>query len=356
MRLLPSGTIPRTLLFGGVLILITVAGSNFWLKKSFADTVFVPVPHCVNEKSMSFPCWKEKYERSTRELGVAASLVSMKAAYAHNSYVASQCHQLTHVVGNMSAEMHSADIAEAFTGGDAFCWSGYYHGVVERAVGLVGRDNIVAKLNSLCAKIPGKQSYSFDYYNCVHGLGHGLMSITRNELFESLALCDNLTDNWEQQSCQGGVFMENVMADNRNHFTKYLKKDDLTYPCNAVDEKYKQQCYLMQTSYMLTKNGYDFNDVFRRCADADLNYRNTCAESAGRDASGNSISDTKRTLATCGLALYDDQYQHCLEGAVKDFVSYFHDDKRAHELCAGAREKFRFGCQNTAESYYSTFK
>src|SRR5437867_2527136 len=105
---------------------------------------------------------------------------------------------------------------------------------MERAVSLMGIEKAEKSLNNFCTQIPGKDHYSFDYYNCVHGLGHGIMSITRNELFDSLKICDNLTGSWERQSCWGGAFMENVMADNRNHTTKYLKLDDLLYPCNAV--------------------------------------------------------------------------------------------------------------------------
>lgn len=328
------------------------------LQKAITPVEAVPAPsiRCDGVASSDFQCWKKHYEVLTRERSAAVAFADMKTLYARDPYIVSQCHQLAHVVGNTAAELHGGDVAEAFTEGDSFCWSGYYHGVIERAVGLQGRDNVVANLDGFCARIPGKERYSFDYYNCVHGLGHGIMSITRNELFESLDLCNGLSGMWERQSCWGGAFMENVMADNRNHRTKYLKTDDLMYPCTGVAYEYKQQCYLMQTSYALSKNGYDFKDVFERCANVDEDFRDTCAESAGRDASGSSISDTARTTATCALARDDRQHEHCLVGAVKDFISYLHDDARAKELCAAAPERFRASCLQTAADYYQTFK
>ena len=43
-----------------------------------------------------------------------------------------------------------------------------------------------------------------------------------------------------------------------NYQPKYLKNDDPMYPCTAVEGKYKEQCYLMQTSQALSVESYDF--------------------------------------------------------------------------------------------------
>jgi hypothetical protein len=342
---------------GAIAIFITALGSALWANAQMTNPppVVVIPPHCTGEQNADFQCWKKRYELLTRQHDPAHAYVDLKREYARNGFVMSQCHQLAHVIGNTAAEMYPS-VSEAFAKGDSFCWSGYYHGVMERAVSLMGIDKAEKSLNEFCTDIPGKDKYSFDYYNCVHGLGHGLMSITRNELFDSLKFCDNLSGDWERQSCWGGAFMENVMADNRNHKTKYLKPDDLVYPCNAVDQKYKQQCYLMQTSYMLSKNGSDFKNVFELCQQADADFQDTCAESAGRDASGQSISNTEKTRDTCALALNDRQHEHCIVGAVKDFISYHHDDTKAHELCAAVPSKFKDSCETTANLYYQSFK
>jgi len=343
--------------FGAIAIFITVLSGALWANAESAKTPepIVIIPRCLSPQDSDFQCWKKRYELLTRKHDPAFAYVDLKREYDRNGFIMSQCHQLTHVIGNTAAEMYP-EVPEAFAKGDSFCWSGYYHGVMERAVSLMGIEEAEKSLDTFCADIPGKERYSFDYYNCVHGLGHGIMSITRNELFDSLKICDNLTGDWERQSCWGGAFMENVMADNRNHKTNYLKSDDLIYPCNAVDQSYKQQCYLMQTSYMLAKNGSNFTNVFELCEQADADFRDTCAESAGRDASGQSISATERTRNTCALALNDRQHEHCIIGAVKDFISYHHDDTKAHELCAAVPAKFKESCTVTADIYYQSFK
>ena len=150
--------------------------------------------------------------------------------------------------------------------------------------------------------------------------------------------------------------MENVMADNRGHGTTALKPDDLLYPCNAVDALYKEECYKMQTSYALSKNGYNFGKLFELCLTADEGYRRTCAQSIGRDASGQSVSDIAGTIAKCSLALSDEQAEDCYIGASKDFVSYHHSDVKARALCDAIAPKLRPACEGGLLQQWSTMK
>ncbi len=312
-----------------------------------------PSIHCTGDKAADFACHKKHFDTLASVFGERVALTNLKQRYAQDPFVVSQCHQLAHGVGNVAARAYP-DIADAFVHGDAICWSGYYHGVVEEYVHTRGKETFIAGADSMCARIKDKERYGFDYYNCVHGLGHGVMAVTRNELFESLTLCDSLTGDWGRRSCYGGVFMENIMVDNRNHYAAYLKPDDLLYPCNAVDTPYKEECYKMQTSYALTKNGRDFKKLFQLCAGADPDFRNTCAQSIGRDASGSSVSDILATKTTCALAGSDDQYANCVIGAVKDFVSYFHGDEKARAFCFEIPQRFQQTCETALMEQWRT--
>ena len=347
----------RFLLIASLTFIFLLGGTLFAMdriitKEAPPDTK--PVAHCVNRLANDFQCRKKHFEDVARGLGPKAALADLKTLYAKDPFVLSQCHQLVHSIGNVSAELYG-DIGKAFQYGDGFCWSGYYHGVVEQSLKQFNPDTILTKIDSFCADIPGKKQYSFGYFNCVHGLGHGFMAVTKNELFQSLDLCEKLTGGWEKESCYGGVYMENVMTDNRTHFSKYLKPDDLMYPCDAVATRYKGQCYLMQTSYALTKNGRSFANLFELCGNIEENYRDICAESIGRDASGQSISDPEQTHAWCALAKDPHQQEHCIIGAAKDFVSYFHSDRQAHDLCAKEEGSIKQTCENTVKSYYVGF-
>jgi len=310
---------------------------------------------CAGADTENFDCYENYYARLVKKKGIAAAMVDIKRNYKVNPYVISQCHPLMHVIGREASEQFQSP-GDAFVKGDAFCWSGYYHGVMEGIVSRIGPKNVDDKLNGICANIKGKDVYSFDYYNCVHGLGHGLMDVNQDELFQSLDNCDKLTGYWEQSSCASGVFMENVIIDNKNHKTNYLKPDDPLYPCPEVPEKYKQPCYLMQSSYILKVVGGDFAKTFVWCEKAEVNYQNTCYESVGRDASGRSASDVTSTRNNCLLGKPGDEQEHCVIGAVKDFISYFHSDKQAKELCNSfAAENLRSTCLYTADWYYKTF-
>jgi hypothetical protein len=313
------------------------------------------VAKCKITHVNDFSCYKHHFETVTEILGPKVAMADLKSRYTTDPFVYSQCHQLGHVIGNVVAEK-SADIADAFVGGDSFCWSGYYHGVVERFAQMKGRDIFAEGADNFCAKIPDKDRYGFDYYNCVHGLGHGVMAITRNQLFEALDLCQSLSGDWERRSCYGGVFMENVMVDNRGHGTPFLKPDDLLFPCNAVSEPFKEECYKMQTSYALSKNGMSFEKLFTMCEGAEPDYRRTCAQSIGRDASGQSVSNTALTIQSCSLAKTDEQATDCYIGAVKDFVSYHHSDIEARKLCTSIPSKFQMACESALLTQWAIMK
>ena len=303
-----------------------------------------------------YDCFEKYYQKVVAEQTIAEAFVDLQVRYDESALVRSLCHPFVHVIGRAAVEKYP-DVAEAYTKGDHFCWSGYYHGVMEKILYDTEAEELPSVVNNICENVPGKATYSFDYYNCVHGLGHGVMYVTDNELFDALILCDSLQGTWEQESCYGGVFMENVITDFENHYTKYLKPEEPLYPCTAVPEKNKHACYLMQTSYVLKTNGYDFADAFEQCSTVKENHQDTCYQSVGRDASGSTVSDVERTKNYCLLGKEYRQQVNCAVGAVKDFISYFHSDVQAKQLCAAfANDKdIEKACLSTADIYYQSF-
>jgi hypothetical protein len=313
--------------------------------------------NCTGDRESDFDCYEGYYEHVIETLGVEKGVptvfADLKARAERSSYVLAQCHPLTHVIGRIAAESF-ADVANAYAKGDSYCWSGYYHGVLETFVNRTGNEHIEEKLNTMCASLNKDRSYSFDYYNCVHGLGHGLMALSDNDIPSSLTKCDSLTGDWEQQSCAGGVYMENVIADGLNHATNWLDPKRPLFPCDISADKYKNTCYLMQTSYMLKINGGDFVKTFAWCRDAGA-YQNTCHQSLGRDASGRNSSDLKSTHDICLLGRDQTEITNCVIGAVKDFISYFHSDAQGITLCKSFDEPIRQTCLDTARVYYIGF-
>jgi hypothetical protein len=356
-------TVKKKWIWGLVLSIAGIAimcAAIFWpaLKhKNSANPVANTVDTCAN--SVTYSCYKKQLMGLTNKQGPEVAMALIKQEYEKSPYVKSQCHQLVHVIGRTALDKYRT-IADTYAHGDQFCWSGYYHGVMEEVALKNGNDYIVKNVNEICKPIATKGQYSFYHYNCVHGLGHGMMFVKDGDLFASLKACDPISNTWERTSCYGGVFMQNIMNEQTPDSdiktgSKYLRADQPMYPCTVLDNKYKDQCYLMQTSYALQTVDYDFAKVFELCGQVEGQFRNTCYTSLGRDASGNSISDIDKTKEKCLIGPTEDAKKYCVHGAAMDFVSYFHSDQQANQLCSSLPANLSSDCSDVVKSYYATF-
>jgi hypothetical protein len=339
----------------GGLMLFVISAQLVWNHKHpTAQAAQQTFSYNCNGDPESLLCLEKSYQTITEQKGVATAFVKLKASYNTDPAVHANCHQLAHVIGRTEADIVN-NVDTAYTQGDNFCWSGYYHGVMESIVSKVGVNNLPKDLPSICAPIAAQKPYSFYSFNCFHGLGHGIMDVTSSNLFASLEMCDLLTTSWDQQSCYGGVFMENEMDEvNPDHHTVYLKAGQPMYPCTAVADKYKQQCYLMQTSHALRSADENFSTVFAECSNIEQTYVDFCYQSLGRDASGNSNSSVGPTVSNCMLGQTDDAKENCVVGAVKDFISYYHSDTQANNLCEALPSNIQPICQSTKTQYFAT--
>lgn len=314
------------------------------------------VVDCSGEEANDYACYQQRYQNLVNSSGVKAAFNDLKDEYDKNEFVKAQCHQITHVIGRAAFNRYD-DLSTTYGQGDSFCWSGYYHGTMEAIAAKIGPDKVLNQANTICADLRKSQEHSFDHYNCVHGLGHGFMGVLNNELYKSLETCDALNDKWEQNSCYSGVFMENVMSQyNQGRHSDYLKSDQPLYPCTDVKDKYKNECYKMQTSYALQTQNGDFSKVFDLCKGLEDDYRATCYQSVGRDASGQSTSGVEKTRDTCMLGEDYEARSNCAIGAVEDFISYYHDNKQAKELCESFDADLRDACLKDGEDYYKIFQ
>jgi len=254
--------------------------------------------------------------------------------------VESDCHRIAHTIGSASLQHHKGSVAQALSAGRATCWSGYYHGVVERAFLGSSKDELPAKSRSICVGEDIRRT-SYIAYQCVHGLGHGLMIHTGYDLTESLRVCDLLTTDWDRTSCHAGIFMENISS-SYGVKSRWLRDNDLIYPCNVVEAKHKLYCYLMVTSRILAANGYDWQKTVKTCKQSEPAWIARCFQSLGRDASGTTRQDVPQILDICARAAK--QARECIYGAARDIVSNDAGPKRATPLCDSAPASTRSYC------------
>ena len=162
--------------------------------------------------------------------------------------VGADCHRIAHTIGAASLQHYDGNVGKALAEGNAICASGYYHGLLEWKLAGVPKAEVASVARTVCDQTKSASS-SFVYYQCVHGLGHGLMLYTLYDLPGALRLCHRLGTDFDRVSCSG-VFMENQQS-SYGITSPWLEKDDLLYPCGIVSRSDKTYCYLLVTSRIL---------------------------------------------------------------------------------------------------------
>ena len=307
---------------------------------------------CINSIQREYDCYEAYLVDIVNTQGASEALVALARLSDTDSFVRSECHPLTHSIGRASLGEYGT-FQDAVQYEDGTCWSGFTHGILESFMFRYSEAELDQAVQGVCVQDP-EQAYSFDYYNCVHGLGHGVSWRFDNGVFEALPICDALEGRWEQQSCHSGVFMQNIVVDGEAHQSRELREDEPMYPCTAVEDKYKNTCYLMQTSYALRTVDYDYSKGFFLCeTEADEGYVETCYRSMGRDISGNSHRESEKVVELCSLG--DPELQtHCFQGAVKNAVFNDHGLDNANALCEIVPARYKEDCDAARDQAAST--
>ncbi len=164
-------------------------------------------------------------------------------------------------------------------------------------------------------------------HQCKHGLGHGLMAWSSYDLPATLDYCELIGDSMGQASCRTGAYMENIVgsltdspeARALGHFTKYLS-DDPQYPCNIVNERYKADCYFLQTDRMLFLSKTGFQGVVDACTAAPEQYHYTCLASMGRTVGGVARGRPEQAVQYCQLIPMHENRVQCIVSVAKDYL------------------------------------
>jgi hypothetical protein len=282
-----------------------------------------------------------------RTEGLEPALTRLEAVAAADEGVLVVAHDYAHALGKLAHDQYGS-APQAFGRCRETFQSGCYHGVLERYLEenpQLGQQEIV----DLCdggLNLAGAANVL--RFQCLHGLGHGLTGNYQHDLLLALRACDLLRTEWDRSACYGGAFMENIVFssqqltavagqpghDHGSGHRGFLRAEDPLYPCNALDERYKPECYIMQTSPILMFNGYDFAQAALECDQAG-SYAHLCYQSLGRDASSTSYRDPAQALQLCaqGNPAY---LGYCLLGAGKNMIDVTWKIDQALELCASA--------------------
>jgi len=290
-------------------------------------------------KKTGFDCYRQAFGNLAFKDGPKVALDALQADSRTVPGVEADCHQIAHAVGHAALAHYHEDAAEALANGAMTCNSGYYHGVIELSIAGLPHSKVVSIARKLCTS-PAVTKETFLLYQCVHGLGHGLMIYSGDDLPFSLDVCDKLTTKFDQVACTGGVYMQNL--DTGMISSRWIRAKNPIYPCNIVSERHKYYCYLQVTERILQVVGYNWPKVAAWCRKSERGWVATCFQSMGRDASGYTQYHPEKTLAVCVQA--GDMAGECIYGAARDYGNNFAGGREASQLCNMAPVQYRGRC------------
>ena len=299
-------------------------------------------------------CYEEVILSRLDEEGVYEAIRVLEAIGSVDPEVERDGHKYVHGIG-ITAYQDNPSWSETFGQCTELYQSGCYHGVIQARFMEMG-EITAADVNDLCEMYKGDPADRFVLFQCLHGMGHGLTMFYGHDLPVALEGCDHLSASWDQRSCYGGAFMENIMnataphhmvddmmveaGDAANADRTFLESDqdaslaehehpesewagldaqDPLYPCSILEERYLPECYVMQTSAILWLNGWDIGQAADTCLTAPEHMRQPCIQSLGRDIAGHVVGDHERGIQECSKAEAELR-PWCYVGFVKNLI------------------------------------
>jgi hypothetical protein len=296
-----------------------------------------------------------------RREGLGAALDSLEQRAARDSIVLRGAHQMAHALGRDAVARHGGDATVIRECRPTFA-SGCYHGVVEAALKTAGRIDM-AQLERLCVSIDGLDGPG-PRYECLHGLGHGVLGALDHDLEAALHRCDALSNSRYAGSCRSGVFMEAITAElgppmlhgmhahaagHEQAAARTLAIDPSNpySPCVAFHDPYAKACWLFQGFVILRANDFDAGRALHICDGAPDGRAARCYESVGHQVTGLFQHDNAWILGQCAKG--DPALgARCAGGATLALNAMDWSGKRAIRLCAAAPEAWKHDCYRTA--------
>ncbi len=259
------------------------------------------------------------------------------------------CHPLIHAIGH-AAYAKYGDFGSAMQYQDEICNSGYLHGIIETHFS--ESDDIFSALKTVCSPYP-KETYLS--WQCFHGVGHGVMFYTKNDLPQSLELCDSYRKRFERNSCVNGVFIENFNTNQKMHPSAYLDDTDYFYPCYEQKLRHRIDCYIYAPTFYLSVNENDYTSALKWCEQASKSYRSICAQGVGGQAIKENVSEPKKIERVCESNRRS-QVTPCIVGMSLLYLYHHGDTPPARAMCEELTRPNRRTCKDAVRNSAHLFK
>ena len=290
----------------------------------------------------------EEFTKLQAEQDPRVALQELRARIKTDEALLRSCHPLVHTLGRVAYAKYS-DFGTTLQFQDEICNSGYLHGVIEAHFSQ--SKDIFQTLDTTCSLYP---EGSFTNWECYHGIGHGLMYYTDNDLERSLDLCRAYETQFAQLTCANGVFMENFAADQKTHVSQYLKEDDLFYPCQEQTDQFKPECYMYAPTHYLSMHPNDYSGALEWCEYAEERYVTTCIGGVGSQAMKENMHNPSFVESIC---VQGGGYENsCIQGMVGLFVNHHGSLDPARQLCEEMDRNNKGTCYDRVRSMEPLFQ
>lgn len=288
-------------------------------------------------------CFRPLLEQQLDTKGPRAVLAELDQLQEKRPAFRLECHNMAHVLGRHWIASGKS-IADGFREGSNICHSGFFHGMAERVfqgedvsvdeTAHLSPNELRARIAMVCTDQTLRTASRNMRFQCLHGLGHAAVFSLAYNLPLALEMCDVLPTDWDQASCAGGAFMENITGVDRDR--RMLRANDPHYPCSIVSPKHRNSCYGMQTSWML-ESGMNWDAIISACRTAG-DARLSCFQSFGRDVSPRVRENGPAEFVSLCTQLQPDERSSCIRGAVFALADHTWDGRYAFPFCAAFGE------------------
>lgn len=259
--------------------------------------------------------------------GMAAAYAYVKENYAGNPTLG---HDLAHVIGRMGfISLKDKALAVCDTG---FAF-GCFHGAITEW--LHQDKEAILKANDACTAL----GFSGRTASCVHGIGHGVMSVSLN-VKEAARLCKMVGSG--EGYCFDGMYMEYF----KNH---ELSLDSGFSEC-AVDEKSAVNSCVRNLSMLFFSRNMDVKSVCDKALDFEI-----CVNTYGQFVGMQSFGDIKKSEEMCSR-LSHDLIGKCMVVAISEMAFQSGDIKKFKNMCFQIDTAWQEPCLSSIESLENSYK
>lgn len=294
-------------------------------------------------KSEYIICAKREVPRAIKDFSARMILAAVEKNFMSEDNAGRiYCHDIAHEVGRELARRARGSIQDTLSQCDATCNNGCFHGVLQEALLSLPQHTALKNLYRLCEPLffhsPASET------ECFHGLGHGIMSLTKNNLQKSLGICDSLFFRNDRELCYSGAFMEGLV-DTLHGESAVVDPAHALSLCKTLDATYQGACYLVLGSAGLGGGGQDFAWAFTRCDnEVPEEYQENCYMSVGYQIGVQKKWEVASSMAVCHDAKAH-QKSGCYLGLISDFLKGTRTSHDVSQICGRIESEYWRMCQ-----------